>query len=717
MAKSDPEVRLAAWMRIDQRGFPLVTGVAAALVIAFGAVVLAGWAVGSPTLIRVLPTELVMKPLTAALFILAGVALWCVGGQQSRSARECRVAGMVCGLVVSLVGAMRLSDYLFGLGLNIDLLSFSARVASPGGFPPSELAPNTSLSLLFCGLAVVVFEWETSRGFRPSQALVLASGLIALLALIGYAYRVLLLSNLGTDVPMSLDSAIEFALFCLGFMAARPHRGFMRIITSRTAGGAIARRLLPMAILIPAVLGAVLLLGEEAGHFEREFAVSMFAVASILIFTALIWWNARLLHGADLERVRTERRLSAQHQASRLLAESGDLAQAMPGILRVIGQSLGWQVGALWTLDEHSQTLRCSETWQDPAADMHEFVAQTRQGSFARGESLPGRVWAEGQPVWIPDVVKDQGFLRAPVAGKADLHGAFGFPIRLGQETFGVIEFYSRRIEPRDAPLLDMLSTVGTQMGLFVERTRAEQQLRQATAELQRSNTDLQQFAYVASHDLFEPLRMVTSYLQLLAERSRDRLDPMSLEFLGFALDGAKRMDALINDLLAYSRVGIRGRPLEPTNTEQVFQAALSNLKVALDESGAKVEHQPLPMVRGDRVQLTQVLQNLIGNAIKFHGPEAPRIEVGAERRDGEWLFTVRDNGIGIEPKHFERIFVIFQRLHTRQEYAGTGMGLAICKKIIERHGGRIWVESARGKGATFLFTLPALEEEAKNPP
>ncbi|PWU20629.1 MAG: hypothetical protein C5B50_03560 [Verrucomicrobia bacterium] len=259
---------------------------------------------------------------------------------------------------------------------------------------------------------------------------------------------------------------------------------------------------------------------------------------------------------------------------------------------------------------------------------------------------------------------------------------------------------------------MEVLTGVGSQIGQFVERTRAEAQLRQASTDLQRSNTDLQQFAYVASHDLFEPLRMVASYLQLLTDRSRDKLDKPSQEFIGFAMDGARRMQALIKDLLAYARVDTRGSPFERTDFEEVFQAAISNLQIAIEETKAAVAHEPLPTLVADRVQMTQVFQNLIGNAIKFHGSEPPRIEIGARREKEEWIFSVHDNGIGIDPKNFERIFAIFQRLHTRREYPGTGIGLSICKKIVERHGGRIWLESVLGKGATFYFSLPGEKED-----
>ena len=234
----------------------------------------------------------------------------------------------------------------------------------------------------------------------------------------------------------------------------------------------------------------------------------------------------------------------------------------------------------------------------------------------------------------------------------------------------------------------------------------ARQKLEESVAELGRSNADLQQFAYVASHDLQEPLRMVSSYTQLIARRYKGKLDADADEFIAFAVDGANRMQRLILDLLAYSRVNTAGRQFEPTAMETVLKAALNNLTNAVKESQAIITHDPLPAVMGDDKQLAQLFQNLLSNAVKFGGAQPPRIHISAKQTDGEWLFSVRDHGIGLDPQYADRIFVIFQRLHTREEYPGTGIGLAICKKIVERHGGRMWVESERGKGATFYFTL-----------
>jgi signal transduction histidine kinase len=506
-----------------------------------GALVLLGWALGLQPLIHLFPTLVVMNPTTALGLVLVGACFWILNRRAVQGLKAHNVLTQSLSVAITVMGLLRLVDCFAGLDLRIDQWLFGAKVSGGDAYPPSEMAPNTAVNFLLCGVGLLWFDVKARNGFYLAHAVILIAGWIALLAIIGYTYHVLVFYRLGAGLPMALDTAVGFALFCAAFLTGQPDRGVVAILTSRTSGGAMARRLLPMAVLIPWGLGAMLLVFEQAGYLGKEFALSIFAVASIILFTFLLWWNARLLYQVDIER-----------------------------------------------------------------------------------------------------------------------------------------------------------------MG-------AEEKLRQASANLQRSNTDLQQFANVASHDLFEPLRMVSSYLQLLERRYAGQLDPQGHEFVTFAIEGAQRMEALILDLLAYSRVEIRGRSFEPTDCEQVLEAALANLKVAVEESRATVTHEPLPTVMGDRVQLTQLFQNLIGNAIKFHGTRPTRMKVQVEGRDQEWRFIIRDNGIGIDPKDFERIFVIFQRLHNRQEYAGTGMGLAICKKIVERHGGRIWVESVPGQGSSFFFTLPAM--------
>jgi PAS domain S-box-containing protein len=242
------------------------------------------------------------------------------------------------------------------------------------------------------------------------------------------------------------------------------------------------------------------------------------------------------------------------------------------------------------------------------------------------------------------------------------------------------------------------------------EIKKAEEELMQLTEELKRSNADLEQFAYAASHDLQEPLRVVAGFVKLLEKRYKGRLDEKADEFIEYTVDGVTRMQALIRDLLDYSQVETKGKRFTNTDCTLMIDRAVSNLKMAIEESGATVTHDHLPQIMADSAQLVRLFQNLIGNAIKFRGRKKPKIHISARREDHGWLFSVRDNGIGIEPESAERIFVVFQRLHMREEYPGTGIGLAVCKKIVERHGGHIWVESEPGNGATFYFTIPDRE-------
>jgi PAS domain S-box-containing protein len=264
-------------------------------------------------------------------------------------------------------------------------------------------------------------------------------------------------------------------------------------------------------------------------------------------------------------------------------------------------------------------------------------------------------------------------------------------------------------VEYTSTPILeeDQIAGLVVTFQDITERLRTEQALARRAAELARSNAELEQFAYVASHDLQEPLRAVVSYVQLLEKRYRGQLDARADKYIAYAVDGARRMQTLINDLLAFSRVDRQGQSPAPIETETMLGLALANLRLAIEESEASVTHGPLPVVVADRTQLLQLFQNLVGNALKFRGEDAPRIHVRAERGEGEWRFAVEDNGIGIAPDYQERIFLLFQRLHGRTEYPGTGIGLAICKKIVERHGGRIWVESTGSSGSTFYFTIP----------
>ena len=343
----------------------------------------------------------------------------------------------------------------------------------------------------------------------------------------------------------------------------------------------------------------------------------------------------------------------------------------------------------------------------------HEYDTQGRITKVNRTElEMLGYPLEEmlGQPVWkfSGEEETSRHAVLAKLAGTIPPGRGFERTYRRKDGTTFPVIIEDRPLRDSEGRIIGIRSTIQD----ITDRREAEEALKQNTEALARSNQELEQFAYVASHDLQEPLRMVTSYVQLLARRYQNRLDSDAEEFINFAVDGATRMHTLINGLLAYSRVGTRGKPFEPTNCETILQQSLDNLKMTMEESGAVVTHDSLPTVMADDLQLGQLFQNLIGNAIKFHGEEPPRVHVSAKPDGKQWVFSVRDNGIGIAPEFAERIFIIFQRLHGKEKYPGTGIGLAVCKKIVECHGGRIWVGSELGKGATFYFTLPRQGEQ-----
>ena len=371
---------------------------------------------------------------------------------------------------------------------------------------------------------------------------------------------------------------------------------------------------------------------------------------------------------------------------------------------------------------------RCASTGVCELQGCARWLCRESPGKEASMEAM-----ARGEPVDF-ECLDGLRIYAVPIRAGGELVGTMSMgygdptrdPSRLAQLAgqFGVevadLERHAAAYETRPPFIVELakqrLAGSARLLGEIVQRHRGELLLRQTRDELARSNRELEQFAYVASHDLQEPLRMVASYTQLLAHRYGDKLDQEARDFIAYAVDGATRMSQLIKDLLTYSRTASSAQAVAVVDTRNAFSLALRNLKAAILESGAEIDCGDLPPVLADAGRIVQVFQNLVGNAIKFHTPGVPpRVHIEARRAPDhprQWLFRVADNGIGIDPKYFDRVFVIFQRLHAREEYPGTGIGLALCQRIVERHKGRIWIESEPGKGSAFLFTLPEADPE-----
>ena len=410
-----------------------------------------------------------------------------------------------------------------------------------------------------------------------------------------------------------------------------------------------------------------------------------------------------------LEREQRVRQLQAlRAEVSNALAREAPPAELLQACTEAVVQHLNVPVCQVWTWLREEQVLVLEGNAGRASSSC---PLQTR---LAQGAGLTGTVAETCVPMLVNNLQEHPRVYSAAWAREHGLVSFVGIPLLVRGQLVGVFSVFSPR--RKDEETVAALSAVGEAIAQGLARRRAELALQERAQDLARSNEELQQFAYVASHDLQEPLRMVASYTQLLARRYRGKLDADADEFIRYAVDGVNRMQRLIQDLLAYSRVGTRGHDFKPLAAGRALERALANLKALVDESGATLTVGELPQVLADETQLAQLFQNLVGNALKFRGKEPPRVEVSAERQGAEWCFSVKDNGLGIEPQYFERIFVIFQRLHGKEEYPGTGIGLAICKKIVERHGGRIGLTSQPGQGTTFWFTLPAVPSPQGSP-
>lgn len=434
------------------------------------------------------------------------------------------------------------------------------------------------------------------------------------------------------------------------------------------------------------------------------------------------------------DRRRTERALQRETSYVELLKavavaanEATHLEEAVEICLRRICETTGWPIGHLYLVSQTlPRELIPSFIWYvEDAEQFRAFQENTELTRLAVGIGLPGMVLLTGLPRWIRDVSECDNFPRREYARESGLKAGFAFPVVSGSEIVAVLEFFSSTAaEPNDS-LLGVMAQIGTQLGRLVERARADEELRNFATKLKRSNEELERFASVASHDLQEPLRKIQAFGDRLNTVCANALDERGADYLARMLSAAGRMRTLIDDLLAFSRVTTKVQPFTAVDLAETAQQVLSDLETRIDELKATVQIGFLPIIEADPLQMRQLLQNLISNALKFHRSGVPPlIQISARAvvrsgpgglPDNDWFeIAVQDNGIGFEEKYLDRIFEVFQRLHGRTEYEGSGVGLAICRRIAERHGGGITAESRPSNGATFKVTLPARQKQAE---
>ncbi|VVB55800.1 Methanogenesis regulatory histidine kinase FilI [uncultured archaeon] len=646
--------------------------VCSAITLILGTLAMIGWLMGIRSLTSFVPGYIPIAPGAALAFILLGGAWYLYARAPSR--RFTKIYVLVSVFSTSLIALLNLIQFLTGANAGIEeYFTRAVLTIDPGTYGAGPMSPITAVSFLLICVATVLllFVPRYRAGLSSGMASVVVS--VGLVVLMGYLYGTPQLYGGGYRY-VALPAGVMFVFLGTGIIAAAGPEHFpLRLLVGPSIRALLMRSFLLVIFVVILIDGTFHSLLLRLGLTEALRA-AMSALIALAITSVVISQISRVVGGAmdrtEAERKRTEQALLKSEQLYRSLF--GNMLDAF---------------------------AYCKMHFDDQGRPV-DFVYLEVNSAF---EKLTGLENVIGKKVTqvipgikesYPDLFEIYG--RAALTGKPEKFEIDFKPLR----AWFSISVYSIEKE-----------YFVTVFDNITERKRAEEELKKRTEELARSNAELEQFVYIASHYLQEPLRTVSNFSQLLAKRYKGELDAKADQYFSFIVDGTSRMQQMIDDLLAYSQVIARTKPFEPTNCETAFDQALTNVKMAIEESGALVTHDPLPTVMADASQMVQLFQNLFSNAIKFR-KEKPRITVSAVQRGNEWLFSVQDNGIGIAPEFMEYIFKMFEREHASSEYPGTGVGLAICKKIVEHHGGRIWVESEQGKGTTFYFTIPAKRVE-----
>ncbi len=629
-----------------------------------GVVVLGGWALGSDYVTSVNPDWMPTMPLTAVTFVLAGTSLFLLPrGTVGQGGPVQRLSALVLGAAVAAVGVWRLALHALGASSPWDTLGFTP--------PPGEdfMPVLTALGLALAGAALVV----TARRVLHPPAQV-AAALLLVLGWLGLARYLYGGDTSGVPFLMSMPAALLFAVLGVGLIFARPEGGFVQIWNSDTAGAILLRRLLPTAFLVPVLVGWLRLMGERAGWYGLETGLAVFAMSNVIVFASIAWRTGARLHREDLRRREAEGAVAMERDFSNALIDG------LPGVF--------------YLYNREGRFLRWNRNFE-------------RVSGLSASEMLrihPLEVIAAADQARVRERIEEV-FTR----GVSDVEAAF----RAKDGTETPYFFTGIRVEFRGE---SCLAGVGIDIA---ERVRAEERVRELnadlerrvaarTAELEAKNRELETFTYSVSHDLKAPLRGIDGYSRLLEEEHQERLDEEGRRFVRAVRQASQQMGQLIDDLLAYSQVERREVRLAPVDPREVLASLPEICREEIRERGVElVVDLPDARARADAQALTQVLRNLVDNAVKFSSAaQAPRVEVGGRVEDDRYLLWVRDNGIGFDMKFAERIFDIFQRLHRVEEYPGTGVGLAIVRKAVERMGGRVRAEGEPGRGATFTVEL-----------
>lgn len=669
-------------------------------VVAFATIVIASWTFDWTVLHR----HGGMQPSTALCFFLLGCAV--LARFRPSGPRLLTASGTIAAALLAY-GLLVLASYL--TGNTSTSLSWLFPAASPGTPEAVQrMSPISAITFALVAL-VILLQDRGARTRRYAETLALFTLVLPLLTAVGTLFEYDILYQLVAHSSMSLASSVLFALTIAALILSRPEQPLAQLMLGDSTGAQMIRRLMPLVVALPLVLGWLRWKAQQEGLIDLGFGLALTITISTTIIVTVILVVANWINQVDHARLEAigsladneERLHRVLHLQQSLLQQRHTADDAIPAVLRQVAETLHAD-GAVLEFREGDQMIyRFASGSLATSVGLRLGVATSLSGRVARDGGSALCLDTESDPRVDAAACRQAGvrsMVLAVLPGPAE-----------PRAVLKAVSGHAHAFREADRVAIQILAAT---VGASLERISYESELATRTTELERSNTELQRFAYVASHDLQEPLRMVTSYLELIERRYAPKLDADGHEFIRYAVDGAARMKKLIGDLLSFSRIGTRGRSFVVVDPGPVLDRALANLRLLITETGARIERDPLPPVLADAEQLMQVFQNLVSNALKYRGEQPPVVRISARPEGTTVAFAVADNGIGIEEQYFERIFIIFQRLHSDPKISGTGIGLALCKKIVERHGGRIRVESAPGQGSTFHFTLPAARSE-----